>query len=141
MNRCFEDRLALLDGAAQARYANIIASTSPRERVSLILAGAHADLPICQALVQEQIRILAVAVATVVLMIQPDILVIGGLLSLLPQGLFTALEVEIRGYLPELISNNTITQQGRLASQSSAAIGANHHFMQVFLDDATRDLA
>jgi predicted NBD/HSP70 family sugar kinase len=141
MNRCFEERLALLDGPAQTRYASIAAATSPRERVSAILAGAHADLPVCQTLVQEQTKILAVAVATVVLMIQPDIIVIGGLLSLLPPGLFAALEAEIRGYLPELISNNTVIQQGKLASQSNAAIGANHHFLQVLLDDATRDLA
>ena len=141
VNRIFEERLARLDEATQQRYANIVATASPRERVSLILAGAHADLPLCHAIVQEQSKALAVAVANVILMVQPDIIVIGGLLSLMPRSLYTVLEAEIRRYLPELISNNTIFQQGRLASQNSAAIGANHHFLQVYLDAATGDPA
>ncbi len=140
VNRIFEEQVAALTGAAPSLYADILASTSLRERVSLILAGAEPARPLCHTLVQEQVKVLGVTVANVVLMIQPDSVVIGGLLSLLPHGMFATLETEIRRSLPELVSNNTLIQQGRLASQSSAAIGANHHFMQVYLDDATNSL-
>lgn len=76
-----------------------------------------------------------------ILLVQPDVALIGGLLSLLPQELFTALEMAIRRHLPALISHNTLIQQGKLVSQSSGAIGAALHFLQAYLTRSTGDLA
>ena len=118
-----------------------MASSSLRERVQRILESAHSDLPVCHAIVQDQIKVLAVAIANAILLFQPDVVVIGGLLSLMSRDLFALLEIALRRHLPELISNNTILQQGKLATQSSAAIGANQHFLQVYLGNVAGELA
>jgi predicted NBD/HSP70 family sugar kinase len=110
-----------------------MAQTSVRERVCHILDSARADRPLCYAVVQAQIEVLAAAIANVILLIQPNIVVVGGLLSALPPDLFATLEIAIRRHTPALIGNNMLVQQGRLATQSSAAIGANHHFLQQYL--------
>lgn len=133
VNHSFEELMATLDAAERQRYAAIAAKGTLRERASLIMADAA--LPVCDAIVQQQIKVLAVAVANVILLIQPDVVIIGGLLSLLPRGSFMQLELAIRRSLPELISNNTTVRQGTLAAQSSAASGASLHFLQLYLED------
>lgn len=141
MSQVFEARLAALDAAARRDYAGILQAATVRERVQQILQQAGPTLPLCQALVHEQLKVLAVTAANMTLLLQPDIIVVGGLLSLLPLNLFVLLEAEIRRHLPDLVSNNTIIRQGRLAAQSSAAIGASHHFLQTFLDNTVSSLA
>jgi predicted NBD/HSP70 family sugar kinase len=131
----FGAHIAGLRGDSKRRYAGIAATTSARERVYQILANASAAMPVCEAIVREQIKVLAVAIANMVLLVQPDVIVIGGLLSALSPDLFLALESAIRRQIPALIGNNTLIQQGRLATHSSAAIGANHHFLQVYLSE------
>lgn len=133
VNHSFEEHMAALDAAERQRYAAIAAKGTLRERASLIMADA--ELPVCATIVQQQIKVLAVAVANVILLIQPDVVIIGGLLSLLPRGSFMQLELAIRRSLPELISNNTTMRQGTSASQSSAASGASLHFLQLYLED------
>lgn len=140
MNAIFEERMADLDSESRRRYTEIAATASPRERVQRILENACAEMPICYAIVQEQIEVLAAAIANVILLIQPNVVVIGGLLSVLPPELFLVLETTIRRHAPALVGNNTIIQQGNLATQSSAAIGANHHFLQVYLAEGGEDL-
>ncbi|MCI0476697.1 MAG: ROK family protein [Anaerolineales bacterium] len=141
VSQLFEERLRALDADAQKPYAEIIATASPRERVRRILENARPDMPICYSLVLGQIRVLAGMAASMILMLQPDVVLIGGLLSLLPQELFANLETAIRRHLPALISHNTLIRQGKLALQSSGAIGATHHFLQTYLSQTNNELA
>jgi predicted NBD/HSP70 family sugar kinase len=140
VSRVFERRLADLESKAQIPYDHIVAATNPRERFHLIISGANSGMPLCHAIMDDMIQVFSVAIANLIYIVQPDVIVIGGLLSSMPKDLYADLESAIRGHLPELISNNSIIQQGRLASQNSASIGAIHHFMQNYLSDAQIDL-
>lgn len=131
----FEERVANAGNQASHLYADILAKSSPRERVQLIFENARPGMPICQAIVQDQIKALAAAITNVILLIQPDVVVLGGLLSVLPSEWFMALDGEIRRLAPPLIGNTILIQQGRLATQSSAALGANHYFLQRYLSE------
>lgn len=140
VSRVFERRMGELDSAAQIPYAKIIAATNPRERFHLITSNVNSEMPICHAIMEDLIRVLSAAIANLIYIVQPDVIVIGGLLSSMPKDLYTDLETAIRKHLPELINNNSVVQQGRLASQNSAAIGATHHFIQNYLSDTETDL-
>lgn len=140
ISHMFDRKMEELDAATQIPYRNIIETTNPRERFQLIVNSAHTGMPACQGIMQDMIRVLSAAIANLVYIFQPDVIVVGGLLSSMPKDLYSDLETTIRGHLPELISNNSIIQQGRLASQNSAAIGAIHHFMQNYLNNAETTL-
>lgn len=139
MNQLFALRLARLTNEMQAQYSAILAAANPRERVQQMLV--HADLPLCEALVRDQIKALAATIANMTLLVQPDVVVIGGLLSALPAALFAVLETSLRGYLPALVSHNTIIRQSKHNAQSSAALGSTHHFLQLYLTQANGELA
>lgn len=132
----FEEQVANGGDQASHLYADIVAKSSPRERVQLIFENACPEMPVCQAIVQEQVKVLAAAITNMLLLIQPDVVVLGGLLSVLPPEWFAALDAEIRRLTPALIGNTILIQQGRLATQNSAALGANHHFLQRYLSEA-----
>ncbi|MEZ4719333.1 MAG: hypothetical protein R2851_25075 [Caldilineaceae bacterium] len=83
---------------------------------------------------------LVAAVANVIHMVQPDVIVIGGLLSAMPAARFAELEADIQGHLPPLIGHNAIIRQGKWASQNGAAKGAILHFLQAYLNDSTLEL-
>jgi len=140
ISRVFERRLSKLGGKAQVPYAQIAAAANPRERFHLIIRYAHSGMPLCHAIMEDMIRVLSAAIANLIYIVQPDVIVIGGLLSSMPKDLYTDLEVSIRKHLPELISNNSVIQQGKLASRNSAAIGAIHHFLQDYVSDTAVDL-
>jgi len=140
VNQVFERRMNELDLIGRSSYANILATSNYRERFCLILNHAQDEKSICYTIVQEMNRALSAAIANVIHIVQPDDVVIGGLLSSMPKGLFVNLEAAIRNHLPVLINNNSIIQQGKLASQNSAAIGATHHFLQDYISDPTIDL-
>lgn len=116
-------------------YADILAQSSPRDRVQLILENARPEMPICQTIVRDQVQALAAAIANMIMLIQPDLVVLGGLLSALPAEWITALDGEIRRLTPALIGNTILIQQGKLATQNSAALGANHYFLQRHLSE------
>ncbi len=130
VNRLFEQRLLALDTADRQPYSAILAAGGQRERFRLIFNGAVAGLPVCHDIVQALIRSLAAAIADVIYFVQPDITVIGGMLSLMPDELFAELELAIGRYLPSLIHNNAILRPARLSSSNSAAMGAIQHFLK-----------
>lgn len=140
VNRIFEETLEVLSDEERAPYGHILATPNPRERFTLILEHASQDLEICWQIVQDVTTAFSVAVANTILLIQPDVVVIGGLLTTMPPVHFSELERAIRTHLPALISHNTIIQQGKLASRSSAAIGANHDFLQHLISSRTTEL-
>jgi predicted NBD/HSP70 family sugar kinase len=141
LTRLFEEHLIQLDTAEQMLYADIVSAASPRERVQRILANARPERPVCYSLVQDQSKVLAGIAASMILIVQPDTVVIGGLQSLMPQELFSKLELGIRQYLPPLINNNILIRQGKLALQNSGAIGASYHFLQTYLSENASELA
>jgi predicted NBD/HSP70 family sugar kinase len=140
MNRAFEQRITALDEASREQYAGLLAVTNPRERLQLVISNARAAMPVCYAIIQDLIKGLSVAIANLIYIVQPDVVVIGGLLSSLPADIFPSLETAIRNYLPELINNKTVLRKGQLASQNSAALGATYHFLQKYLNNASIEL-
>ena len=110
---CWRSRIRLLE-----RFRCLLMCDDPKATVSRDLA---ADL--CLAL--------AAAVANVILIVQPDVVVLGGLLSALREAQFAELAASIRSHLPALIGNNTLIRRARHAGHDIAAIGADHHFLQI----------
>ena len=145
VNQRFVQSVAALEAAApdadaQAPYADILSTSNPRARFRLILNGDDAAMPLCRDLVHDLNAALAAAVANVIHMVQPDVIVIGGLLSAMPAARFAELEADIQGHLPPLIGHNAIIRQGKWASQNGAAKGAILHFLQAYLNDSTLEL-
>ncbi len=134
INAIFEERLARLDSAAQQPYAYITAADRLRQRVHRILRAAAAGMSLCGDIIHLLIETLSSAVANVILLVQPERVVIGGVLSTLPPSLFAELEAAIRRHLPLLINNHLIIQQARVYAANSAAVGATHHYLQSYLD-------
>jgi predicted NBD/HSP70 family sugar kinase len=141
INRLFTQRLAAFDSAAQRPYAAIVADHSPWQHFQSILQGAVEGLPICEEIVQVFTTTLATAIANVVLVIQPDTLIIGGALSAMPPQLIADLENEIRQMLPTLFTNRLIIQQAKLSTTNSAPIGAAIHLLNEYLASSSIDLA
>jgi predicted NBD/HSP70 family sugar kinase len=129
-NQVFEKRVENLSIEKQKDYKNILSIENNHERFMAIVNAALTDAIICAPLVSDLIKTLSVAIAGVIFMIQPDILVIGGLINSAPKTLFIHLENAIRAHIPALINNNLIIKQGVMDAQNIAAIGAVHHFLQ-----------
>jgi len=140
VNRFFEKLLTQASSRDRALYADIKEVTDLRERFRLIIKSADSGKPICDQIIHHLIRILSVWIANIIYIIQPDMIVVGGLISIMPKPLFLELENEIRSKLPALISNNCLIQQGSLVTQNSAALGASYHFLQSYLSDQVKEL-
>jgi N-acetylglucosamine repressor len=130
INEVFAQRVNQLDASAQKKYQALLAPKSQRERFRRIMNDATHTASLSHTLIQDLIDIISIAVANGVYFIQPDILLVGGLLSAMPKPLFSELETAIRSHIPPLINNNLIIKQSGMESKSSAAIGAIHHFLQ-----------
>ncbi|MBN1147012.1 MAG: ROK family transcriptional regulator [Anaerolineales bacterium] len=135
VNRLLERQVRQLEIAEQERYAHWLAISNPRERFEVFIKNPSQELPVCQHTMQEMIEVLSAAVAALIHIVQPDMVIIGGLLSSMSDEWFSHLEKAIRDYLPPLINNNSIIQKGKTDSKNSAAIGATKHFMQDYLND------
>lgn len=140
VNRRLERLVAGLDPEGQVPYGHILEIPNPRERFRLILRCDNPSLSICCEIVHNLNAVLAAAVANIILIVQPEKVVIGGLLNSMNGERFEELEASIRSHLPALISHNVLIRQGKFASQNGAAIGANHHFLQDYLNDPSSSL-
>ncbi len=140
VNRLFDELVSKEDLSTQAAYAAIRAIDDPRRRFETILASAHDWYPICLAVIRLMNRVIAAAVANLVLVLQPHIFVLGGMLGVMPPAVFADLNVQIRGHLPAMINNNLTIQLGMSASNSTAACGAVHHFLEHYLTEAQESL-
>ena len=141
VNHRLERLVGTLEASARQPYAQLLQVKNLRERFRLVLRCEELEMPICDEVVHDVFAALAVAVANTILMIQPDVTVIGGLLGVMNSDRFDALEAQIRSHLPKLVSNSTIIRLGRHATQNAAAIGASHHFLQTYLRDPSTSLA
>lgn len=130
VNALFDRHIAALNGGAQTPYARIMAETDQRRRFQFILEAADEGLPACAEVVRLMCAVLAPALANIIFIVQPDILILGGVLSTMPVALYGGLEAAIRSYLPSLLTNSLIIQQAKLSSANRAAMGATHHFLQ-----------
>ncbi len=140
VNRFFKQLLTQTSPQERHLYADIVEITDLRERFRLIIKSADSGKPICDQIIQHLIRILSVWIANIIYIIQPDMIVVGGLISIMPRSIYLELENEIRSKLPVLISNNCLIQQGSLVTQNSAALGASYHFLQSYLSDQVKEL-
>lgn len=140
INHQFEERLRKLNAADQEAYAAIVETQNHRQRFIRIMEGAAAGLPACQAVVENLNTALAVAVANTIYMLQPDMVIIGGLLTSMPSSLCTQLILDIRHHLPRLFSNRSIIRQSTMSSAYRSGIGANDHFLDRYLSNPSGNL-
>lgn len=134
LNQIFEQKVAELKISEKQVYEQIL-SHSYRHRLKLILLGAQQDLPVCVYISNMLNAVLTTAIVNIIYVIQPDSVVIGGLLSDMPAELFTELSQQIRSQLPPLFANNTDIEQSQLSSSNTAALGANYHFLEWFVSN------
>ncbi|QPC84033.1 ROK family protein [Phototrophicus methaneseepsis] len=136
INKLFDGEISQLSQADQRAYASILEETNPRQRVERIFA--EQDLPVCVTVLGIVNRVIGIVAANLIHLIQPDTLVLGGVLSTMPANSYRKLEAEIRQYLPSLISNYLLIQPAFLSSPNAAAIGATHQFLQGLLVDMNK---
>jgi glucokinase len=139
INHLVERRIKSLDETEQASYAKILSAKSHRKRFKRILEGAVAGLPACQEVTQSMNTALAVAIANFVYLVQPDQVVIGGLLGTMPSSVYSDLKTIIHDCLPRLFANRLIIQQALLTGENTAALGATYHFLEAFLHDLSTE--
>ena len=140
VNRLIEQRVASLDAADRAPYAGFLEITNPRQRFRHLLTREDADLPICSDVMADLSATSAAAAANIALVIQPDVVVIGGLLGAMSGERFAQLELAIRSHLPALVSHSVLIRQSKHTGQNAAAIGANYHFLRTYLNDPASTL-
>lgn len=129
LNALIEQRLKALPAETRAAYQSILTVDEPRQRLESLLQGPPGRYPECSAVVDLMLKTLAAAVANLIIIIQPDYLVLGGILSSMNAGLFSEFEAQVRHLLPRLISHKATLQVGKVTSPNSAAIGAVHHLL------------
>jgi predicted NBD/HSP70 family sugar kinase len=134
INRIFEERCAELPPAEGVRCREILSITNPRQRFREILSSATEPGSLYHDMVEGLVQALAVTVTNTILLMQPNLVVMGGLLTALQPDHFQALEAGIRQNLPSLVSNHCIIQQGQMISRNMAALGATYHFLQGYLN-------
>lgn len=125
----FDQRVRNLDSASQERYQDITHIENENEKFFAILNRALDHDRICHPLVSNLCLTLATALASIIHSLQPDEVIIGGLLSSLPKPLFQNFEYDIRRLIPSLISNNLLIKQGMMNSKNIAAKGAIQYFL------------
>lgn len=128
-----KERISKLRASEQKEYANLLAHDNGLEMISEIINLSASDQRICYPLVQDMMEILSVACASLIHILQPDILMIGGLFSSLPANVFQEMESDIRSRIPPLISNKIIIKQGSTDPRINSASGAARHFLNTNL--------
>ncbi len=129
-NDVFDQLVGDLAPDDKAAYQDISSLKDENERFKAIIERAATEDPICYAMSADMISLLSTAIANIVLTVQPDEVIIGGLLGALPKRLFRQFESAVRGQIPALISNNLMIKQGTMAYNNNAAIGAIYHFLE-----------
>ncbi|MGJ3237558.1 MAG: ROK family protein [Anaerolineae bacterium] len=138
-NQIFEEQIKLLPPTDQASYQHII-DMHYRQRMGAIFQSAQTNDPICQNMVHMLNTVLAIAIANIIYVIQPDTLVIGGILSAMSSQQFNTLSASIREQLPVLFANHIQIEQAQLQSRNISALGANYHFIENHLLSETFEL-
>lgn len=132
INKIFEREIALLSPQEREQYGYMLEATY-RERLAMIFDGASKGLSLCDKLAQTLNIVLASAATNVIYLIQPDTMVIGGVLGGMPEGLFAKLSRLIQEELPEFFADRVQIEQAQLISPNSSALGATYHFIESYL--------
>lgn len=139
-NHIFEHRLKQLKPSAQKSYQSIIDLSSENEMFNAILLKAVEKDEICYPLVKDMYHTLSIALANFIHILQPDEVIIGGLLSSLPKSLFHEFESNLRKQIPPLTRNHLLVRQALMESKHVAAKGAIQYFLHSKLESVLQDI-
>ncbi|MCB9459698.1 MAG: ROK family protein [Anaerolineaceae bacterium] len=128
INRIFEELVGKLPPAEQDRYAELMA-LSHRKRLRRILQADHNEFPLCVTIMQQLRAVLAVVIANTIYILQPDHVVLGGMLGAMSPKAFADLRRGVYAYLPELFANHIDMQQSQFHSPNMSAVGAIYHLI------------
>lgn len=131
-NELFENEIKALHKQEHSNYADLLA-LNHRVRLGMVMRGDHDNLSVCDKLANMLNAVLSVAITNILYVIQPDIIVLGGLLSAMPPSKFARLDSAIRQKMPPLFANHIQIEQAKLTSPNRAALGATYHFLEEFL--------
>lgn len=126
-------RLAAEAGSRDSLATEIEGLADRNHRFRAILQAAEAGHPIAAAAAEQMIADLALALANLLYVLQPLVLVIGGQLSDPPQGLRLKLERQVREALPQLLSNHLIIRYATMTGRYAAALGATYWFLRRYV--------
>ena len=132
INEIFEREVAALSEDKRQLYAPILAA-SYRKRVMMIFDETMNHYPVCRMIINTLHKVLSNVIANIIYIIQPDTVVIGGLLSGMPDAMFISFSNKVREQLPTLFSNRVQIEKAQLVSLKSAALGAGYHFIEHYL--------
>lgn len=138
-NQIFEAKVNELPQDAQANYQSIL-NDNYRQRMAMIFSEAEHGDNSCQYMVQMLTAVLATAITNIIYVLQPDAIVIGGILAAMSEQQFKLLRTSIREQLPALFANQIQIEQAQFESRNIAALGANYHFIENYLLPETFEL-
>jgi len=111
----------------------IMQASEPLDKFELILKAADNGYERAQETVTAMIDGLAVSLVSLVSIVQPKLLILGGALTLMTSNLRSKLESKFRNHLLPILSNNLAVRWAQFAEPGSAAIGASLLFSKMFL--------
>ncbi len=116
---------------AEARGVGVRADA--RERFLAVLDLAESGDPDAAELVGWMTEMLGAQIAVFVLLLQPELLVLGGALAGASDRLLAAIDGVVRRRLPTLLDNNLLVRRARTVAPNAAAVGATRVFLDRFL--------
>ena len=116
---------------AEAR--GVGAHADARERFLAVLDLAESGDPDAAELVGWMTEMLGAQIAVFVLLLQPELLVLGGALAGASDRLLGAIDGVARRGLPTLLDNNLVVRRARAVAPNAAAVGATRVFLDRFL--------
>lgn len=138
-NQLFEENVKQLSPKDQSGYQQIM-DTNYRQRMEKIFLFAEQADPVCSHMLDMLNTVLTIAIANIIYVIQPNTIVMGGVLSAMSTPQFNLLVSSIREELPALFANQIKIEQARLQSGNTGALGANYHFIENYLLSETFEL-
>ena len=122
-----------LERARPAGAGRVRALGEARERFLAVLDLAESGDPDAEELVGWMTEMLGTQIAAFVLLLQPELLVLGGALAGASDRLLAAIDGVARRHLPTLLDNNLVVRRARAVTPDAAALGATRVFLDRFL--------
>ncbi len=122
-----------LERAEPAGARRVRAHAGARERFLAVLDLAEDGDRDADELVGWMTEMLGAQIAVFVLLLQPELLVLGGALAGASDRLLAAIDAAARRGLPTLLDNNLVLRRARAVAPNAAAVGATRVFLDRFL--------
>lgn len=122
-----------LERAGPAGARRVRAQADARARFLTVLDLAESGDEVAAELVGWMTELLGAQISAFVLLLQPELLVLGGALAGASQRLVTAIDAAARRELPTLLDNNLVVRRARAVAANAAAVGATRVFLDRFL--------